>query len=168
MNPTTLRTHTAQGAQFTRPVENFRYDNKQLESRDPNTDEVVWSTPLSSQPKGCLAVTEDSVALITLGGGERITCLDRSNGEVRWSRPFMGQTMMNSAYATPQGNILTFDNNDLSLHSFDAQSGNRAWKAGIGDYLKGVPTGPAGIVLVQQLSGKTVQLDEASGDRIRA
>lgn len=163
----TVNTHIPQGARFSRPLENYRYEDKKLECVDPQTDEVVWSADLPSAPKGCIAVTEDSVACITVGGGERITCLDRETGKSRWSQPFIGQTMMKSAYAHPSGEVLTFDNNDLSLHSFNEKNGHHLWKAPIGDYMKGVPTGPAGVVLVARHFGDTVQLDPATGDRIR-
>lgn len=157
-------THTARNLQ--RPADTFAYKNNKLECHDPNTDSVSWSTSLPSAPKGMVAVSEDSVAFVTVGGGERLTCLDRNDGSVKWSRPFQGQTMMKSAYADGDGKFVVFDNNNFQMRAFDEENGCQKWVANLGDYLRGAPIGIAGqLAVTRSTLGDMLRIDN-QGQRV--
>lgn len=163
-----IKTHTAVDLRTQRPVENFSYDKNKFEAHDPTTDKVLWSADLPASPKGTVAVTDKFVTVVTVGGGERITCFNRETGKQQWTRPFMGQTMMDSVYAAGDDRVVTFNKNDFTLHAFDPNTGNQAWKVAVGDYLKGVPTGLAGQLAVNRLFGDTVIFSADNGERSKA
>lgn len=159
-----IDTHTAQNLR--RPAERFTFDNQKLQCHDLTTDQVSWSTPLPSQPKGMVAVGEDSVAFVTVGGGERLTCLDRNDGSVKWSRPFQGQTMMKSAYSDGDGKFVVYDSNNFGLRAFGAEDGCQKWVANVGDYMKGAPIGLAGqLAITRSTLSDLVQFD-TQGKRV--
>jgi len=160
-----IDTHTARNLQ--RPAEKYTFENNQLECHDPATDQVTWSAPLPCQPKGLVAVSEDSVAFVTIGGGERLTCLDRNDGSVKWSRPFQAPTMMKSAYSDGDGKFIVYDSNNFGLKAFGENDGRQKWVANVGDYMQGAPTGIAGqIAIMRSTLGDQVQFN-TEGQRVK-
>ena len=99
---------------------------------------LVWSAPFSDSYSGPI-VTKDSVFTTeSVGGNERVTCVDRKTGETRWSKDWSGSMKVpffaarNGSWirATPatDGETLFVGGIRDVLVALDCKTGEEKWK----------------------------------------
>ena len=138
----------------------------ELEARDPDTGELVWTYDVGDQLRGTPAVADGAVVV---GGGLAggILAVDASTGELRWRVPTPERVAVYVYPAIDEGVVYAAtgpsETPDTVL-AIDLATGNVRWSADVGAGVFGAPSVSETMVVVTSAAEQTVTaLDKRTG-----
>ena len=138
---------------------------------DENHLKLVWSQPFSDSYSGPLVTEEFVFTTETIDGSERVTCLDRVSGQVKWSKDWKGSMSVpffaarNGSWirATPatDGEILFVGGIRDVLVALNCKSGEELWRLDFAEKFGKVPD--FGMVCSPLIDGEFLYVQAGKG-----